>query len=157
MKLSYSDFLEDLKVSYSIQILRTASGEEYKQTLNRIRFFISADIEFGENMVKNFEAMACGCVLCVYDQGEYENKCLGFEDMKNVILYKTKEELIRKLEPLRKDLNLASSIAAKGQELAESRFAWDEIGRQVIEALKPPLRKKKVKKTFGFKKYTWEN
>ncbi len=34
-------------------------GEEYCATLNRIRFFVSADVGMGEYMIKSFEAMAC--------------------------------------------------------------------------------------------------
>ena len=65
--------------------------------LNRIRFFVSADIGMGEYMIKNFEAMACGCVLLAYDQGELENEALGFIDMHNIVLYRRLDELRDKL------------------------------------------------------------
>jgi hypothetical protein len=63
-------------------------GEEYCATLNRIRFFVSADVGMGEYMIKNFEAMACGCVLLAFDQGAAENQALGFKGMVNVVFYK---------------------------------------------------------------------
>ena len=66
-------------------------------------FFVSADVGMGEYMIKNFEAMACGCVLLAYDQGEEENRALGFVDMENLVLYRTVVELRDKLAQLRAD------------------------------------------------------
>jgi hypothetical protein len=65
--------LDELGQVENLVVTRTKSGEEYCDTLNRIRFFVSADVGMGEYMIKNFEAMACGCVLFAYDQGEAEN------------------------------------------------------------------------------------
>ena len=75
---------------------KTNNLEEYNKLLNRIRFFISADINFGEYMQKNFEAMACGCVVFAWDQGEQENRALGFKDMENIVLYRSENENNRK-------------------------------------------------------------
>lgn len=90
-------FLDALACEEPLQIIRTNSGSEYVQMLNRIRFFVSADIGMGEYMIKNFEAMACGCVLLAYDQGELENEALGFIDMHNIVLYRRLDELRDKL------------------------------------------------------------
>lgn len=140
------DFLEKLAEQEYMLITRTKSGEEYVQTLNRIRFFVSADIGMGEYMIKNFEAMACGCVLFAYDQGQEENKALGLVDMHNIVFYRTLEELRSKLTLLRKDITLADQIAANGQELVEDSYRFDKIGEQIVEALKAPLREHKVSK-----------
>src|SRR5690606_23160334 len=70
--------LDELAKVEDLVVTRTNSGEDYCNTLNRIRFFVSADVGMGEYMIKNFEAMACGCVLLAWDQGEAENKALGF-------------------------------------------------------------------------------
>jgi hypothetical protein len=59
-------FLESLVAENGLQMLRTDPGDEYLQTLNRIKIFVSADPGFLEHMAKNFEAMACGCMLFVY-------------------------------------------------------------------------------------------
>ncbi len=106
-------FLEQLAEQENLLITRTKSGEEYLQTLNRIRFFVSADIGMGENMIKNFEAMACGCVLFAYDQGEEENRVLGFKDMHNIVLYQNINDFKEKLSRLRSDKHLCVSIAKK--------------------------------------------
>jgi hypothetical protein len=129
------EFLSNLKADGHIQILRTASGEDYLHTLNRIRFFISADIGLGEYMLKNFEAMACGCIVFAYDQGTTENQALGFKDMENIVLYRTKQQLLEKIERIRGDDALATAIQEAGQHLVESRFRFEKIGKTVTDAL----------------------
>lgn len=132
--------LDEIAARERILITRTASGDEYLQTLNRIRFFVSADAGIGEYMIKNFEAMACGCVLCANDQGAAENAALGFRDMENVVLYRDAAELSAKLAVLREDARLASRIAAAGQALAEREYRFDRLGEKIAQALVPPLR-----------------
>lgn len=132
--------LEELAKVEDVLITRTGSGEEYLDTLNRIRFFISADVGMGEYMIKNFEAMACGCVLFAYDQGEEENRALGFVDMENLVLYSNVQELRQKLAVLRADPARAEQIALAGRSLVEHRYSFAHIGAAVVEAAKPPLR-----------------
>ena len=131
--------LEDLAKLEPLQILRTNSGEDYRATLNRIRLFVSADVGMGEYMIKNFEAMACGCTLLAYDQGLDENQALGFEDMHNLVLYRSLDELREKLAILRKDPELAASIAQRGCELAQQRYRFSQLGQKIVEAMMTPL------------------
>ena len=138
--------LEDLARVEPLLITKTRSGDEYLQTLNRIRFFVGADVGMGEYMIKNFEAMACGCVLFTYDQGEEENRALGFEDGVNVVLYRSLEELREKLARLRGEPVLSSSIASAGRALAASRFGFGQIGRNVKIQMEEPLRPSRVSK-----------
>lgn len=133
-------FLEQLAALEGLEVVRTKSGEDYLNKLNAIRFFVSVDIGMGEYMIKNFEAMACGCVLFAYDQGESENSALGFRDMVNLVLYRDLAELRGKLQRLRSDDALCASIAAAGQQLAQDRFSFDVLGAQIVETLRPPLR-----------------
>lgn len=134
------EMLEAIGREEPLEIVRTQSGEDYLARLNRIRFFVSADVGMGEYMIKNFEAMACGCVLFAYDQGEAENRALGFVDMENVVLYRTVADLRGKLAQLRALPKLASRIAASGQALVEQRYSFQRIGGLVADALRPPLR-----------------
>lgn len=133
-------FLEQLAEQENMLITRTNSGEEYVNTLNRIRFFVSADVGMQEYMIKNFEAMACGCVLFAYDQGAEDNEALGFVDMENIVLYQDLEGFRQRLEKLRNEPELAEQIAKNGQELVEKRFSFASLGRDVVEALSEPLR-----------------
>jgi len=132
--------LDELAKVEDLVVTRTNSGEDYCNTLNRIRFFVSADVGMGEYMIKNFEAMACGCVLLAWDQGEAENKALGFIDMENLVLYRNVDELRSKLAMLRSDLDLAARIASAGRALAEREYSFSRIGQRIVQALDRPLR-----------------
>lgn len=132
--------LDELARVEPLVVTRTKSGEEYRDTLNRIRFFVSADVGMGEFMIKNFEAMACGCVLLAYDQGAAECQALGLQDMHNVVLYQDIAQLQEKLARLRNDPQLAQRIARNGRELAVSQFSFARIGQRIVEELEPALR-----------------
>lgn len=132
--------LEAVAKVENLIITKTKSGTDYVNTLNRIKFFVSADVGFGEYMIKNFEAMACGCVLIAYDQGEEENKALGFVDMENIVLYRHLEDIQNKLKCLRADPTLADNIAKAGQTLVESRYSYKQLGKTTVEAMLPKLR-----------------
>ncbi|WP_268799266.1 glycosyltransferase family protein [Pseudomonas huanghezhanensis] len=134
--------LDELGRVEQLVVTRTKSGEEYCDTLNRIRFFVSADVGMGEYMIKNFEAMACGCVLLAFDQGDAENRALGLEDMDNVVLYNDIPQLQKKLAILRADPELAARIAQSGRNLATSRFGFAAIGERIIQASTPALRER---------------
>ena len=132
--------LETIQARLPLLVTRTQSGEPYAAMLNRTRFFVSADVGMGEYMIKNFEAMACGCVLCAWDQGEAENRALGFKDMENLVLYRDVEELAQKLARLRAAPEYAAAIAAAGQALVAREYRFDRIGERIVAALVPPLR-----------------
>lgn len=132
--------LDELAKVENLVVTRTKSGEEYLNTLNRIRFFVSADVGMGEYMIKNFEAMACGCVLLAYDHGEEENRALGFVDMENIVLYRNVDDVRCKLAQLRADPIWAERIAANGKALAVSRYGFDQVGAEIVRAMRPPLR-----------------
>lgn len=134
--------LEQLAREENLLVTRTSSGADYVDTLNRIRFFVSADVGMGEYMIKNFEAMACGCVLLAYDQGEAENRALGFVDMQNLVLYRDVTELREKLRILRGDPRRTAEIARHGRELVEAEYGFDRIGLRIVDAIRRPLRER---------------
>ena len=132
--------LDELARVEPLVVTRTKSGEEYCDTLNRIRYFVSADVGMGEFMIKNFEAMACGCVLLAYDQGTAESSALGLRDMHNVVFYQSIPQLQEKLARLRADPELAQRIARNGRELVVGQFSFAHIGKRIVEELEPALR-----------------
>lgn len=132
--------LDELAQVEPLIVTRTKSGDEYCATLNRIRFFVSADVGMGEFMIKNFEAMACGCALFAYDQGEAENRALGLQDMHNVVFYSDIAQLRKKLAILRNDPEWAARIAVNGRDLAVSQFGFGAIGARIVRELEPALR-----------------
>jgi len=131
--------LESLARRTGMLVTRTASGREYLETLNRIKIFVSADLGMGEFMIKNFEAMACGCVLLAWSQGE-EDKLLGFEDMENVVFYHSEDEAVQKLELLQREPELAARIASKGQAFAESRYSFARVGQDLAAEIQREMR-----------------
>ena len=108
-------FLEKLVAENGMQLLRTDPGEEYLQTLNRIKIFVSADIGFREYMAKNFEAMACGCMLFASRQGGLEEDSLGFVDMENVVLYDNINDAQGKLAMLGENPDIVEGVARRGE------------------------------------------
>ncbi|MCJ8205313.1 glycosyltransferase [Pseudomonas sp. RGM2987] len=131
--------LESLARRTNMLVTRTASGREYLETLNRIKIFVSADLGMGEFMIKNFEAMACGCVLLAWSQGE-EDELLGFEDMENVVFYHSEDEAVQKLELLQREPELAARIASKGQAFAESRYSFARVGQDLAAEIQRQMR-----------------
>jgi len=134
------DFLQALAAVEPLQIMRTKPGRDYVEKMNEIRFFISADVNFGEYMIKNFEAMAAGCVLCAFDQGDAESAAIGLTDMENVVLYRSLAELRAKLAQLRTEPERADAIAMAGEAFARTHCSFDAWGGKVVDALRPPLR-----------------
>ncbi|MCM8536375.1 MAG: glycosyltransferase [Lentisphaeraceae bacterium] len=138
-----------------LEIMQTTPGNDYLETMNKIKFFISADIGFGEYMIKNFEAMACGCILFTYSHGSKENSAIGFEDLKNVVLYNSKVELLEKLNILRSDKVLSAKIAKAGTLLAQN-YTWDKIAQKAASVIEEPLRTPVLTKGFfGRVKADW--
>ena len=131
--------LESLSRRTGMLVTRTKSGTEYLETLNRIKIFVSADIGMNEFMIKNFEAMACGCVLLAWSQGE-EDELLGFEDMHNTVFYHSEEEAVEKIKLLQSDQELARRIASNGQEFAESRYSFARVGRALASEIQRDMR-----------------
>lgn len=151
------ELLETLTEHENLFVTRTNSGKEYCDALNRIKIFVGADVGFGEYMIKNFEAMACGCLLLAWNQGGKENAALGFVDMQNVVLFNDVGELREKLAGLRENPQLIGEIAEAGQELIEKRYSWDSLGEEAAKRVKQPLRRKVVKEYFGIKRYSSSN
>lgn len=112
--------LDAMADAVGLQMLRTETADEYLTLLNRIRCFFSADIGFDEYMAKNFEAMACGCLLVAKRQPS-EDERLGFIDMVNVVHYDTADEAIEKYRVLQADPSRFAAIARAGEALALGR------------------------------------
>jgi len=131
--------LESLARRTGMLVTRTKSGAEYLEMLNRIRIFVSADLGMNEFMIKNFEAMACGCVLLAWSQGE-EDELLGFQDMHNTVFYRSEEEAVEKLKLLQNDPELTARIASNGQAFAESRYSFARVGRTLAAEIQREMR-----------------
>jgi hypothetical protein len=131
--------LEALAKVEPLEIMRTHTANEYVETLNRINIFISADVGLSEYMAKNFEAMACGCLLLAKRQGRGEEEALGLEDGVNLLLYDDLASLLERLEWAREHPGLAQSIAVKGREQVLARNAYDKLAREINDVVSVPF------------------
>lgn len=129
-----------------MELLRTKTPVEYLDILNSIKIFVSADIGFNEHMIKNFEAMACGCLLLVKRQPT-EDKKVGFVHMENVVQYDTEEEAIELAGELLKKPDIVLKIAKEGQELVESKHKYSHRIPEFIDILKLPYPERRVEKS----------
>lgn len=134
--------LETLEKEGHLNILReVAYGAPYRQALNEIKVFVSADIGLHEYMAKNFEAMAAGCALVAYRQDNGEEERLGLIHGKNCLLYQNLEQAKACIAQLSSDEALRQQIATAGQQLAHDSFSFDRIAKDISFAIKPELAK----------------
>lgn len=141
--------LEAIARQEKLEIATTPSGQPYMQYLNRIKFFVTANAVFGEYMLKEYEAMACGCVLLAQMQSPEETAALGFRDMEHLVLYRDVDELRERLAYLRSHPQSAARIAATGEKFVTENYNWDKIASQFVKQVQAPLREKRVKRFFG--------
>lgn len=132
------EFLERATVEHGLQVMRTEPGDAYREALNRIRVFVSADIGLGEYMAKNFEAMACGCVLVAYRQGGGEEEALGFEHGRQVLLYRDYAEFSQLLDRLARTSGLLDSLACEAKAFVRQRCDYAEQAQTILALLRPP-------------------
>ncbi len=133
------EFLQRVTHEFGLKSMRTEPGDEYRDALNRIKVFVSGDIGLGEYMAKNFEAMACGCLLLACRQGRGEEQALGFVDGENVILYDGFKNFSEKVKVLRNDSEKCRLIADKGKEFAAKTFDYFNQSEQLYSYLKEEL------------------
>jgi glycosyltransferase involved in cell wall biosynthesis len=119
----------------NLQCLRTSPGKEYNDTLNRISAFFSADINIGEYMAKNFEAMAAGCLLIAYRQGNGEEEALGFKDGENILLYSDRQQALEKINWTRDNQEQAKNIALAGTQYVNTHFSFDVLSKTMSTIL----------------------
>lgn len=129
-----AEILNEARDRLNCQALRTETDEEYKRTLNRIHFFFSADIGLNEYMAKNFEAMACGCILVAYRQGRGEEEALGLRDMENCILYGSVKEAEEKISAVKANPRDMRRIQKNALETALD-FSHERMGLRIAKSL----------------------
>ncbi len=126
--------LDRLASEEPLQLLRTAPGQAYREMLNRIRYFVSADVGLGEYMAKNFEAMACGCVLLAWRQGS-EEAAIGLQDGRHLLLYSDIDELRGHLARLRENPAWGLEIAENGRRFVEAHMTHAHLAERLLEVL----------------------
>lgn len=118
-----------------LRIIKTKPGKDYVIMLNRIEYFISADTGLDEYMIKNFEAMAAGCILCAWKQGGGEESALGLEDMKNCILYSNRIELLEKINTVNNNKLKKNIILKNSKKHVINNFSYHAQGKNISKVL----------------------
>lgn len=131
------ELLEQLAATEPLELLRTEPGADYRQMLNRIRVFISADVGLGEYMAKNFEAMACGCVLLAWRQGS-EEPAIGLHEGEHLLLYSNLAELRGHITALRSDPVRAQQIANAGRAFVQTQLSYSHLAARIASLLAEP-------------------
>lgn len=129
------EFLLRAERTYGLKILRAEPGDDYRNLLNRIKIFVSADIGLGEYMAKNFEAMACGCALLAFRQGHGEEEALGIESGSQVMLYESQKQFERLVEKLTSDQMLVDAISNAGKTLTVQHFDYASQSAKIFTLL----------------------
>ncbi len=129
--------LDQLADCEPLQLLRTEPGADYRRMLNRIQVFISADVGLQEYMAKNFEAMACGCILLAWRQGE-EEEAIGLCDGQHLLLYSSLEQLREHLRKLREQPDWAVAVAEAGRDFAVQHLGFPAMAARLAELLEQP-------------------
>lgn len=133
------ELLLSLAAVESLQLLRTQRPDEYPRLLNRIVCFVSADIGFKEYMAKNFEAMACGCLLIAKSQGGGEEKALGLVDGENLLLYEDIKSLREKVSWVRSNPAKAMSIASAGRDWVLANNEYECLSKKIFSIINKPF------------------
>ena len=142
-----NEMLKAFSQSIPLFITQTKTKEEYLGTLNRINFFISADVGMHEYMIKNFEALSCGCILVAYRQGR-EEEALGFKDMDNVVLYSTPEEALEKITYLQQNTTEAENLRRRGMDHVNANFTVAKRDERLFHALEGEIKSHKDLRPF---------
>lgn len=131
------ELLQRLADSEPLSLLRTEPGDAYRLMLNRIRYFVSADVGLDEYMAKNFEAMACGCLVLAWRQGK-EEAAIGLRDGEHLLLYSDLDELRKHIAALRSDPERAQRIADRGREFVEVNLSYARMAERIATLLAEP-------------------
>ena len=129
--------LNDIARLIPLEFPRAEPGQGYNDLLNKIVYFISSDAGLGEYMIKNYEALAAGCLLCTY-RIPSEDGLIGFKDMVNVVLYSSAEELVKKINLIENSRELKKTIIKNGLKLTKEHAFQNHAGI-ILDALSPSL------------------
>ena len=83
--------------------------------------------------------MASGCLLLTWDRGSEENHVVGFEDMKNVMLFQDERSAQAKLNFLKRHPDQLEAIRQQGKALVAARHTLVAMAEAVADNLSQPL------------------
>ena len=127
--LDRSYFLEKLKNRYNFIHDNFVIGEDMVNSVNSYKIHWNRNLSNDINY-RSFETIGCGIPLVTNYNYQYE--LLGFEHMKNVVLYKNEEEMLNYIKQLLLDDFLRNSIADNGHLLSK-KHTYFERCKKLLE------------------------
>jgi len=96
----------------------------YADLLNKYKVFVSAGDVSGAFLMKNLEAMACGCLLISQHSPCFEK--LGFVHGEHLLLWDSFRDLVDLTKHYLGDHEARKKIARKGREFVASNHTWND-------------------------------
>jgi hypothetical protein len=114
------------------------TGGRIERALGRVAPRLACGVVRGlEPMIKNFEVAGAGCAPIVDWIDELED--LGFEDGRNVIVYRDLSDLVERLHHYESRSNELVEIGRRAAVLAAGRHTWSHRAIEMDEVLRAEL------------------
>jgi len=105
----------------------------YVELLNKYKIFVSAGDVSCAFLMKNLEAMACGCLLISQHNDCFEK--LGFVHGKHLLLWRTFEEVVNLTKHYLENNKARTRIAREGRRLVADKHTWNNRVDQLLRKL----------------------
>lgn len=127
--LNRAHFLEKLKNRYNFIHDNFVIGEDMVNAINSYKVHWNRNLSIDINY-RNFETIGCGIPLVTNYNPQYDE--LGFENMKNVVFYRSIEEMFSQIDLLLSDENLRNDIGNNGYLLSK-KHTYHKRCEQILE------------------------
>lgn len=114
--LNRGHYLEKLKLKYNFIHDNFVIGEQMVSSINSYKIHWNRNLSNDINY-RNFETIGCGVPLLTNYNYQYE--LLGFEHLKNVIIYNNDQEMFELIDLILSDNDLRTSIGDNGYLLSK--------------------------------------
>ncbi|MCG8312416.1 MAG: glycosyltransferase [Pseudomonadales bacterium] len=131
--------LLNIKTQNKLQIFEPELGATLREQLNTLQVTVTCEQGCHLYRALNYQAMASGCLLLTWDRGSEENHVVGFEDMKNVMLFQDERSAQAKLNFLKRHPDQLEAIRQQGKALVAARHTLVAMAEAVAENLSQPL------------------
>lgn len=129
------DTIDLLQEKYGLKKDIFTIGNDMVKAINSYQIHFNKNISNDINY-RSFETIGCETLLLTNHNTQYSR--LGFEDMKNCVLYSSYLEMIEKLDFLKQNPNKIKHISKKGKELS-TKHTYDKRVEKLLSFLKAKI------------------
>lgn len=127
--LNRAGIIEKLNNKYNFIHDNFIIGEDMVNSVNSYKIHWNRNLSNDINY-RSFETIGCGIPLVTNYNYQYE--LLGFEHLKNVVMYKNEDEMFKLIDLLLTNENLRNSISDNGYLLSK-KHTYHERCKQILE------------------------